>query len=59
MVINMFVPASVTIAKLFVTSFKRWCLRGRVAHQALLLVIVVVAPVVVVGPRICTPGGAH
>eukprot|EP00435_Cladocopium_sp_Y103_P018490 s272_g4.t1 len=37
MVINMFVPASVTIAKLFVTSLKRWCLRGRVAHQAELI----------------------
>lgn len=37
MVINMFVPASVTIAKLFVTSLKRWCCRGRVAHQAELI----------------------
>eukprot|EP00913_Durusdinium_trenchii_P004861 g4515.t1 len=37
MVINAFVPASVTIAKMFVTSFMRCCKRGRVAHQAELI----------------------
>ena len=33
MLINSFVPASVTLAKMIMTKFMRWCGRGRVAHQ--------------------------
>ena len=37
MLINSFVPASVTLSKMVVTKFMRWCGRGRVAHQAELI----------------------